>query len=119
MAAKKKIALKSPEPEYPQVSEMYWIPFDFRHGPVVGHPSCANGDVRIEKYRITIEKVEEPKEVYQERLVRLWRENERNWYHSDPMRYAAMKYLGITREEASALLNHDIQGIDYKKPERR
>jgi hypothetical protein len=35
-------------------------------------PSCFNGIVRIEKYKITVEKIEEEKEIYKERLQELW-----------------------------------------------
>lgn len=56
-------------------------------------PFCFNGFVSIEKYTITIEKVEEPKEVYRERLQKLWDEcdNHHNWV---PLKGKA-KSLGI------------------------
>ena len=44
-------------------------------------PTCFNGCVNVEKYEITAIKIEEPKEVYQKRLQKLWEEcdNHRNW----------------------------------------
>lgn len=39
-------------------------------------PSCFNGIVRVKKTRVTIEVTEETKEVYQQRLQKLWEESE-------------------------------------------
>ena len=58
--------------------------------------SCFNGIVRIEKYKITIEKIEESKEVYKERLQKLWDECD-NIHHWTPMREKA-KQLGVVIE---------------------
>lgn len=57
------------------------------------NPSCFNGIVRVEKFKITIEKIEEPKEVYQERLQKLWEESD-NHHHHLPITNKA-KHLGI------------------------
>lgn len=59
-------------------------------------PSCFNGMVMIEKYKITIEKIEEPKEVYQKRLQKLWSECD-NHHHWRPLKDKANK-LGIELE---------------------
>jgi hypothetical protein len=40
-------------------------------GSIQKDPSCFNCEVRIKKYRITVEEIEEPLEVYQERLEKL------------------------------------------------
>ena len=53
-------------------------------------PSCFNGNVRIKKYRITIEEVEETKEVYEKRLQKLWDECD-NFHHWDPLKKEAKK----------------------------
>jgi len=45
-------------------------------------PSCFNSIVEVEKYRVTIEKIEEPKEVYQKRLQKLW--DECTNHHAEP-----------------------------------
>lgn len=57
-------------------------------------PSCFNGKVSIRKYRITVEEVDEPKEVLEARLRKLWRECD-NHHHWRPLHAEAEK-LGIT-----------------------
>ena len=56
-------------------------------------PSCFNGMVDIEKYKVTIEKIEESKEVYRERLQKMWDEcdNHHNW---NPLK-AKAEQMGI------------------------
>ena len=45
-------------------------------------PSSFNGDVEIKKYKITIEEIEEPKEILCKRLEELWtHENNFHQYH--------------------------------------
>jgi len=51
-------------------------------------PSSFNGDVKIIKYKVRVEQVEEPKEVYQERLQKLWDEED-NYHHYDPIKNMA------------------------------
>lgn len=51
-------------------------------------PSCYNGDVRFKRYKITVEPIEEPVEVYQERLQKLWDDSD-NYHHSNPLQNAA------------------------------
>ena len=50
--------------------------------------TCFNGMVNIHKYKVTIEPIEEPKEVLAERLQKLWDEcdNSHNW---TPLKEAA------------------------------
>ncbi len=55
------------------------------------HPTCFNGNVNIVKYKVTIEPIEEPKEVYAERLNKLWEECN-NSHHWNPLRAMAKKY---------------------------
>lgn len=45
------------------------------------NPSCFNGIVNLRKYKVTIELIEEPDEIIQERLQKLWDEcnNHHNW----------------------------------------
>jgi hypothetical protein len=57
-------------------------------------PSCFNGFVRVKKYRVTIEEVEEPKEVIEERLRKLCRES-RN-HHDTTLLQATAQRMGIT-----------------------
>ena len=44
-------------------------------------PSCFNSNVRVERYKVTIEKIEEPKEVICARIQTIWDEcdNHHNW----------------------------------------
>ena len=70
------------------------------------HPSCFNGVVSFKRYRVTVEEIEEPLEVYAERLRKLWRECD-NHHHFDPIRGAA-KQLGID-------LDHAELGVDRKR----
>ena len=56
-------------------------------------PSCFNGIVRIKRYRVTVEEIEEPVEVLQARLQKLWEESD-NMHHYNPLVLAA-KELGI------------------------
>lgn len=52
------------------------------------NPACFNGDVNIVKYKITIEPIEEPVEVYAGRLQQLWDECD-NFRHLGPLKNAA------------------------------
>jgi len=69
-------------------------------------PSAFNGWVRVEKVKITIEPVEESKEVYAERLNKLWRESD-NHHHYQPILKKA-RSMGIE-------LNSEYYGKDRKK----
>lgn len=44
-------------------------------------PSCFNGIVRVRRYKITCELVDEPDEVIRERICKLWKgnKNHHNW----------------------------------------
>ncbi len=55
--------------------------------------SVFNGIVEVEKYRVTIERIDEPKEAYRERLQKLWEECD-NHHHWDPIRRKANE-LGV------------------------
>lgn len=54
-------------------------------------PSCFNGCVSVEKYRITIERIDEDREVICARLEKLWRESD-NHHDLQPLRAKAAKY---------------------------
>ncbi len=54
-------------------------------------PACGNGKVTVERYKITIEKVDEDEEVIKERLIKLWKECD-NWHRWEPLKAAADKY---------------------------
>jgi hypothetical protein len=54
-------------------------------------PSCFNGMVRVEKYRVTVEKVQEPVEAIRARLQKMWDECD-NHHHREPLARAGLKY---------------------------
>lgn len=59
-------------------------------------PSCFNGQVSIRKWRVTFERIEEPKEILAERVRQLWRECD-NMHHVSPLKAAAAE-LNIERD---------------------
>lgn len=65
--ARKKVA----PPEFPQVFETFSKPNNIT---ISTEPSATNS-IRIRKYRVTVEEVQEPIEVLQERLLWLWHRN--------------------------------------------
>ncbi len=67
-------------------------------------PSCFNGDVRVVRYKITIEPVDEP-EAIKERLKLLWRSTN-NWHHREPLLHEAKR--------RKVELNPDEFGADVK-----
>jgi hypothetical protein len=54
-------------------------------------PTCFNGSVSVRKYKHTIELVEEPIEVIQARIKKLWDECD-NHHHWQPLKAEAKKY---------------------------
>ena len=92
MAKKKKVALKpKPVDIYPKVIETfkqvgnYWLDnLKFN----ADKPDCFNGIVSIKRYRVTVELIEEPIGVYQERLQKLWDESD-NHHHWQPLKISA------------------------------
>ena len=94
-----------PAPAYPKVIETYREPW--LSDAVQSEPSAFNGEVRIRRYRVTVELIEEPIEVLRDRLRKLWREDERNHRHWRPMRDVAQR-LGMDPNE----LRYDEHGID-------
>lgn len=75
----KKNTKKIPQPQYPDTQgpesfEMYGRPHlagSFDHA---AKPDSLNGKVRFERYRVTVEKIEEPLEVLHERLRQIYAE---------------------------------------------
>lgn len=53
-------------------------------------PSSVNGDLRVIKYKITVEEIEEPKEVINQRIQKLWEEC-KNWHEHSCIKEAAKK----------------------------
>jgi hypothetical protein len=96
------------KPEFPLVIETFYKLWsyqthDWRREQ---EPSCFNGIVSVRRYRITVEEIDEPKEVIAARIVKLWRECD-NMHHIQPIKIAAKRY-GVE-------LNHD----DYAKDRNR
>lgn len=54
------------------------------------NPSCVNF-LRVKKYRVTIEEIDDPDEVICQRLQELW-DNTTNYHHAAMLRDAAEKY---------------------------
>lgn len=54
-------------------------------------PSCFNGCVRVVKYRVTVERVEEPDDVVRARIQALWDTCD-NHHHRGPLRDMARTY---------------------------
>lgn len=84
MAKKKKGA---PEDVYPKTIEVFrkvgdWELRNMEYN--AKEPSCFNGNVSIKRYKVTVEIIEEPIEVYQERLEKLWIESD-NHHHWAPL----------------------------------
>lgn len=87
---------KNQSPEYPKIIETFDPPgsYDLRSQ---SEPSAFNGIVRVERFRITIEKIEEPIEVIGERLEKLWT-NSNNHHHYYPI------------ENKAASLGYELKG---------
>lgn len=90
MSKRKPVAIKRPDP-YPLTVETFDVPWDLQRGHLRDHPSCFNGNVSITRYRITVERIDDPPEVLHERLRMLWRSTD-NWHHRDPLRQAALRH---------------------------
>lgn len=83
MAGKKTKTPKAPPPpEYPKVYEGFGEPW----GVGMLHRPNATNHLTIERYRVTVEKIEEPAEVLRARLVDLWETEVPNWQLTDNFR---------------------------------
>jgi hypothetical protein len=58
---------------------------------IQNEPTCFNGMVSIKKYKFTVELIEEPPEVYRERLQQLWNKCD-NHHHWHPLQEAALEF---------------------------
>lgn len=61
---------------------------------ILKDPSAFNGEVRIKKFKVTIEPIEEPNEVYCQRIQQLWDYCD-NHHHWTPIQNVASQ-LGYT-----------------------
>ena len=105
------MATKRTPPEvWPKVIETYQHMDAWRLDQLVaGAPSCLNGEVRVSRYRITVEPIVEPTEVLAARVVHLWRTQRYNQHQTLVLR-AAGKLYGCLDQ-----LTDDTQAIDCKK----
>lgn len=55
-------------------------------------PCAFNGIVEVQKYRVTIETVDESVQVIHERLQKLWDECDNYHHHWEPLKQAAARY---------------------------
>ena len=95
---KKQAAMVDP---YPFVVETY-IPPGWELARMAAHhenPGAFNGTIKIDRYRVTAERIYEPVEVLQERLRELWRTTEHN-IHLTTAFHAAAERLGIVLDHA-------------------
>jgi len=99
-------------PEYPRVLDVFGNPrYHIDQMSFLKVPTCFNGMIRLQRYRITVEEVDEPIEVQRERLIHMWRTSERNHHHWSPFK-AVANQLGMDFERDLGLKNH---GIEYKR----
>ena len=59
--------------------------------------SCFNGMVRVRKYRVTIELIEEPVEIIKERIQKLWDENDNHYNDTSLIKEGAKYGLELKR----------------------
>jgi hypothetical protein len=90
VATKKITKASPPEPER-VVFETYRRPSAFS----LDHfrqavPGCANGEVSVRRWRVTVEPIEEPVEVLYARLLDLWERCD-NHHHWGPLKAEARK----------------------------
>jgi hypothetical protein len=89
---KKKAPTAPPPPAFPRVYEGLGEPCLWGLNHWAGNnPSAFNGIVQVEKFRVTVDRVEEPVEVIRERIAKLWAECE-NHHHWAPLHAKAAKY---------------------------
>jgi hypothetical protein len=62
------------------------------------YPSVGNGNVRVRRYRVTVERIDESVDVIHARLLKLWHASD-NHHEWSPLRAEAAKY-GLTLEIA-------------------
>lgn len=80
------------EPAFPITFETFRRPGHWeRRSLEHSGPSCFNGIVNVQRYRVTFEEIEDPDEVIVARIEKLWKEstNHHDW---DPLRIVAARY---------------------------
>jgi hypothetical protein len=77
-----------------KIVETFRNPLIWLRDTVQNEPTAFNGEVRVKKYRITVEEISEPIEIIQERLQQLWDDCD-NFHHWTPLKRAA-EVIGYT-----------------------
>jgi len=86
MAKKKEIKMID---TYPRTIETFYQVGDYELGRMKTlQPSCFNGVVSFRKYKVTVEIIDEPTGLLEERLEKLWCESD-NHHHYLPLKNAA------------------------------
>ena len=62
-----------------------------KHQLIQDSPSCFNGMVRVRKYKVTVELIDEPIEVIHARIQKMWDECD-NHHNREPLKVEAKKY---------------------------
>lgn len=92
---------RDPKADFPISFETFDRPSSFAIGGMKkAEPSCFNGVVEVRRYRVTIELVDEPREVIVERLKKIWLECS-NYHHWQPLERAAVEF-GVDLREFGA-----------------
>jgi hypothetical protein len=103
---------KPAAPRFPMTAECYGDPSWLLGYHTDTKPSAVNS-IKIDRYRITIEKIDEPPDVLLARMLVLWRTGERNTHRWHPFWTKAME-LGLTEEAAREMFDPRDHGADRK-----
>lgn len=107
----------APVSKYPLVVDVYGEPYmPYVFSRVQPPMEATNGIIQIERYRVRVDRIEEPVEVLRDRLKKLWRTDERNSHHWDAFLREAVR-LGMCTDWASFCKEFPINehGIERKK----
>ncbi|KPK66753.1 MAG: hypothetical protein AMS21_00950 [Gemmatimonas sp. SG8_38_2] len=83
---------KKKKDEFPISFETFKYPGEWAlHALKQSEPNCFNGIVSVRKFRITVERIDEPDEVIRERLQKLW-DKSNNSHDWGPLRAVAKEF---------------------------
>jgi hypothetical protein len=95
---------ESTKPEYPMSIETFRKVSGYELSNLnQSETSVLNGWVRVEKYRVTVERIEEPVEVYAERLQKLWDESNNPHDYSPLQNKAKQLVVTLTGERGNKI----------------
>lgn len=114
-SSKTKTTVVVQPPKYPKVVETWGEPsFTWNTFWTEMPTDAINGNIKIERYRVTVEKIEEPIEVLRARLLKLWRTDEHNPHHYEAFQHWAEK-LGMDFQKE---FKWDDHGVEHPKGRR-